>query len=57
MQIHADTTLIEAAQRIAPVTREHYDEAKRDAARHRRWWPPCTTLACCTCAPRGPWAG
>lgn len=30
MQIHADTTLIEAARRIAPVIREHYDEAERE---------------------------
>ena len=30
MQIHADTTLIEAAQRIAPVIREHNEEAERE---------------------------
>ena len=36
MQIHADTTLIEAARRIAPVIREHYDEAERE----RRLSPP-----------------
>ena len=30
MQIHADTILIEAARRIAPVIREHYDEAERE---------------------------
>jgi alkylation response protein AidB-like acyl-CoA dehydrogenase len=36
MQIHADTTLIEAARRIAPVIREHADEAERE----RRLSPP-----------------
>ena len=36
MQIHADTTLIEAARRIAPVIREHYQEAERE----RRLSPP-----------------
>ena len=36
MQIHADATLIEAARRIAPVIREHYDEAERE----RRLSPP-----------------
>jgi indole-3-acetate monooxygenase len=30
MQIHADTTLIEAARRIAPVIREHNEEAERE---------------------------
>jgi alkylation response protein AidB-like acyl-CoA dehydrogenase len=30
MQIHADTTLLEAARRIAPVIREHADEAERE---------------------------
>jgi alkylation response protein AidB-like acyl-CoA dehydrogenase len=30
MQIHADTTLIEAARRIAPVIREHNQEAERE---------------------------
>jgi hypothetical protein len=58
MQIHVDTTLLEAARRIAPVIQEHADEAERE----RRLSPPvlaalCTTLACCACAPRGPWAG
>ena len=36
MQIHADTTLIEAARRIAPVIREHSEEAERE----RRLSPP-----------------
>ena len=36
MQIHADSTLIEAARRIAPVIREHADEAERE----RRLSPP-----------------
>jgi alkylation response protein AidB-like acyl-CoA dehydrogenase len=36
MQIHADSTLIEAARRIAPVIREHNDEAERE----RRLSPP-----------------
>ncbi len=36
MQIHADTTLIEAARRIAPVIRAHADEAERE----RRLSPP-----------------
>jgi alkylation response protein AidB-like acyl-CoA dehydrogenase len=36
MQIHADTTLIEAARRIAPVIREHNQEAERE----RRLSPP-----------------
>jgi indole-3-acetate monooxygenase len=36
MQIRADTTLIEAAQRIAPVIREHNEEAERE----RRLSPP-----------------
>jgi alkylation response protein AidB-like acyl-CoA dehydrogenase len=36
MQIHADTTLIEAARRIAPVIREHSDEAEQE----RRLSPP-----------------
>jgi indole-3-acetate monooxygenase len=36
MQIHADTTLLEAARRIAPVIREHADEAERE----RRLSPP-----------------
>ena len=36
MRIHADTTLIEAAQRLAPVIREHADEAERE----RRLAPP-----------------
>jgi alkylation response protein AidB-like acyl-CoA dehydrogenase len=36
MQIHVDTTLIEAAQRIAPVIREHNEEAERE----RRISPP-----------------
>jgi alkylation response protein AidB-like acyl-CoA dehydrogenase len=36
MQIHADTTLIEAAQRVAPVIREHNQEAERE----RRLSPP-----------------
>jgi alkylation response protein AidB-like acyl-CoA dehydrogenase len=36
MQIHADTTLIKAAQRIAPVIREHAEEAERQ----RRLAPP-----------------
>ncbi len=36
MQIHADTTLIEAARHIAPVIREHADEAERE----RRLSPP-----------------
>jgi indole-3-acetate monooxygenase len=36
MQIRADTTLIEAAQRIAPVIREHNEEAERA----RRLSPP-----------------
>ena len=36
MRIHADTTLLEAAQRIAPVIREHSDEAERE----RRLSPP-----------------
>ena len=30
MQIHADTALIEAARRIAPVIREHNQEAERE---------------------------
>src|SRR5215471_19563225 len=30
MQMHADTTLIEAARRIAPVIREHNQEAERE---------------------------
>ena len=36
MQIHADTTILEAARRIAPVIREHADEAERE----RRLSPP-----------------
>lgn len=36
MQIHADTTLLEAARRIAPVIREHADDAERE----RRLSPP-----------------
>ena len=36
MRIHADTTLLEAAQRLAPVIREHSDEAERE----RRLSPP-----------------
>ena len=36
MQMHADTTLIEAARRIAPVIREHNQEAERE----RRLSPP-----------------
>src|SRR5229473_614905 len=36
MQIQADTTLIEAARRIAPVIREHNEEAERE----RRLSPP-----------------
>jgi alkylation response protein AidB-like acyl-CoA dehydrogenase len=36
MQIPADTTLIEAARRIAPVIREHNQEAERE----RRLSPP-----------------
>ncbi len=36
MQIQADTTLIEAARRIAPVIRDHRDEAERE----RRLSPP-----------------
>jgi indole-3-acetate monooxygenase len=36
MQINADTTLIEAARRIAPVIREHNPEAERE----RRLSPP-----------------
>ena len=36
MQIRADTTLIEAAGRIAPVIREYADEAERE----RRLSPP-----------------
>src|SRR5262245_20210450 len=36
MRIHADTTLIEAARRIAPVIREYYEEAERE----RRLSPP-----------------
>src|SRR5260370_41383105 len=36
MQIHADTTLIETARRIAPVIREHNQEAERE----RRLSPP-----------------
>src|SRR5713226_9105628 len=36
MQIHADTTLIEAARRIAPGIREHNQEAERE----RRLSPP-----------------
>src|SRR4029453_14949256 len=36
MQIHADTTLLEAARRIAPVIREYSDEAERE----RRLSPP-----------------
>jgi indole-3-acetate monooxygenase len=36
MQIHADTALIEAARRIAPVIREHGEEAERE----RRLSPP-----------------
>src|SRR6266478_2479477 len=36
MQIHADATLIEAARRLAPVIREHADEAERE----RRLSPP-----------------
>jgi alkylation response protein AidB-like acyl-CoA dehydrogenase len=30
MQIHVDATLIEAARRLAPVIREHSDEAERE---------------------------
>ena len=30
MQFNADTSLIEAARQIAPVIREHSDEAERD---------------------------
>jgi indole-3-acetate monooxygenase len=30
LQIHADTTIIEAARRIAPVIRKHADEAERE---------------------------
>lgn len=36
MQMHADTTLIEAARRIVPVIREHADETERE----RRLAPP-----------------
>jgi alkylation response protein AidB-like acyl-CoA dehydrogenase len=36
VRIHADTTLIEAARRIAPVIREHNAEAERE----RRLSPP-----------------
>jgi len=36
MQIHADSTLIDAARRIAPVIREHNEEAERE----RRLSPP-----------------
>jgi len=36
MQIHADSTLIEAARRVAPVIREHNQEAERE----RRLSPP-----------------
>jgi alkylation response protein AidB-like acyl-CoA dehydrogenase len=36
MQIHADTTLLEAARRIAPVIREHNQEAEQE----RRLSPP-----------------
>jgi alkylation response protein AidB-like acyl-CoA dehydrogenase len=36
MQIHADTTLLEAAQRIAPVIQEHTEETERE----RRLSPP-----------------
>jgi alkylation response protein AidB-like acyl-CoA dehydrogenase len=36
MQTHADTTLLEAARRLAPVIREHSDEAERE----RRLSPP-----------------
>jgi alkylation response protein AidB-like acyl-CoA dehydrogenase len=36
MQIHADTTLLEAAQRIAPVIQEHTAETERE----RRLSPP-----------------
>jgi indole-3-acetate monooxygenase len=36
MQINADTTLLEAARRIAPVIREHNEEAERE----RRLSPP-----------------
>jgi alkylation response protein AidB-like acyl-CoA dehydrogenase len=36
LRIHADITLTEAARRIAPVIREHYDEAERE----RRLSPP-----------------
>jgi len=36
MQIHADTTLLEAARRLGPVIREHVDEAEQE----RRLSPP-----------------
>jgi alkylation response protein AidB-like acyl-CoA dehydrogenase len=36
MQIHADTTLLEAARRLAPVLREHTEETERE----RRLSPP-----------------
>ena len=36
MQFNVDTTLIEAARRIAPVIREYYEEAERE----RRLSPP-----------------
>jgi indole-3-acetate monooxygenase len=36
MQMNADPTLMEAAQRIAPVIREHNEEAERE----RRLSPP-----------------
>src|SRR6516164_2758174 len=36
MQIHGDTTLVEAARRIAPVIQEHNQEAERE----RRLSPP-----------------
>jgi alkylation response protein AidB-like acyl-CoA dehydrogenase len=36
MRTHADTTLIEAARHLAPVIREHHEEAERE----RRLSPP-----------------
>jgi hypothetical protein len=57
MQIQVDATLIEAARRIAPVIRDHRDEAERE----RRLSPPVLgalheagLLRMCT---RGRWAG
>ena len=57
MKINGDTTLIEAARQIAPVIRDHNDEAERERRLSKPVLAALAEAGLLQCLPRGHWAG